>query len=190
MNKSNVMEPLMDKAEIIKLAVEAGTAAAIKHIEQEKNKEIKSRQSKRLYNTKLLLENYNVLKDHCENSISKLDDIKPTENAIDILDSLDSSEGSYIESIKRSTTRTYVIMAHIDVMMGMYRSYCESSNKLEDGRRYRVMRSKYIDDLKMTDICEQENIDRSTYFRDINEISKRLSGLIFGIDGLSVMRQR
>lgn len=181
---------IMDKSEIIKLAVEAGVAAAIKHIDQEKTKEVKSRQSKRLYNTKLLLENYNVLKDHCENSISNLRDITPTENAIDILDSLDNSEGSYIESIKRSTTRTYTILAHIDVMMELYKVYCELSSKPEDARRCRVMKAAYIDDLKITEVCEQEKIDRSTYFRDINEISKKLSGFIFGIDGLSVMRQR
>jgi len=180
----------MDKAEIIKLATEIGIAAAIKHIEQEKNKEIKSRHSKRLYNTKLLLQNYNVLKDHCENSISNLQEITHTEKAIDILDSLDSSDGTYIESIKRSTTRTYIILAHIDVMMELYKAYCESSNRPEETRRYRVMQAAYIDDLKMTEVCKQENMDRSTYFRDINEISQKLSGFIFGIDGLSVMRQR
>lgn len=178
------------QADIIKLAVEAGTAAAIKHINQEKAKEIKSRQSKRLYNTKLLLENYNMLKDHCENSISNLREIVPAENAIDILDSLDSSEGSYIESIKRSTTRTYIILSHIDVMMELYKAYSESSNKPEDARRCRVMKAVYLDNLKMMEVCDKENMDRSTYFRDINEINKKLSALIFGIDGLSVMRQR
>jgi len=180
----------MDKTEIIRIATEAGVTAAIKHIEHEKNKELKSRQSKRLYNTKLLLQNYNVLKDHCEKSISNLKEITPTENAIDILDSLDSSEGSYIESIKRSTTRTYVILSHIDVMMKFYKAYCESSEKPEEMRRYRVMKAIYLDDLKMMEVCVKENMDRSTYFRDINEISKKLSGFIFGIDGLSVMRQR
>lgn len=40
------------------------------------------------------------------------------------------------------------------------------------------------------EVCEQEKMDRSTYFRDIKEINKKLSGFIFGIDGLSVMRQR
>jgi len=52
------------------------------------------------------------------------------------------------------------------------------------------MDAVYLDELKMADVCEREKIDRSTYFRDINEISKKLSSLIFGIDGLSVMRQR
>lgn len=135
----------MDTAEIIKLAVEAGTAAAIKHIEQEKAKEVKSRHGKRLYNTKLLLQNYNMLKDHCENSISNLKEITPTENAIDILDSLDSSEGSYIESIKRSTTRTYIILAHIDVMMELYRAYGGCSNKSEEMRRCRIMEAVYLE---------------------------------------------
>jgi hypothetical protein len=181
----------MDKAEIIRIATEAGVAAAIKHIEQEKNKEIKSRQSKRLYNTKLLLQNYNVLKDHCSNSIKNLQEITPTENAIDILDSLDScNNDTYIESIKRSTTRTYIILAHIEVMMELYKAYSELSNKPEEVRRYRVMKAVYLDELKMSEVCKCENMDRSTYFRDINEISKRLSSLIFGIDGLSVMRQR
>jgi len=182
---------IVDKAEIIRIAVEAGIAAAIKHIEQEKNKEIKSRQGKRLYNTKLLLQNYNILKDHCENSISNLQEIAHTENAIDILDSLDScNNNTYIESIKRSTTRTYIILAHIDEMMKLYKAYSLSSSKPEEIRRYRIMDAVYLDELKMSDVCERQKIDRSTYFCDINEISKKLSALIFGIDGLSIMRQR
>lgn len=182
---------IMDKSEFIKLAVEAGVAAAIKHIDQEKTKERKSRQSKRLYNTKLLLDNYNVLKNHCAKSISNLREISPTENAIDILDDLDSLDsGTYIESIKRSTTRTYIILEHINEMIRIYKTICECSDKPEENRRYRVMKAIYLDDLKITKVCEQEKMDRSTYFRDIKEISKKLSPLIFGIDGLSTMRQR
>lgn len=185
-------EPIiMEKSEIIKLAVEAGVAAAIKHIDQEKTKEVKSRQSKRLYNTKLLLQNYNVLKSHCAKSISNLREINPMENAIDILDDLDSLDSrTYIESIKRSITRTYIILAHINEMMRLYKTFSECSDKPEENRRYKVMKAVYLDELKITEVCEQEKIDRSTYFRDINEISKKLSGFIFGIDGLSVMRQR
>jgi len=183
----------MDKAEIIKIATEAGVAAAIKHIEQQKNKQKKSRNDKRLHNTKLLLKHYNILKDHCQNSIDNLDQIthdNKDDNAIDILDSLDDcTTDIYIESIKRSVGRTYIIIKHIDTMLDLYESYCSKSNKPEDQRRYRVARAFYIDDVKVDDIASDEGIDRRTCYRDTTDACAKLSALIFGIDGLSTMSQ-
>lgn len=184
---------MMDKAEIIKIATEAGVAAAIKHMDQQKKQQKKSRNDKRLHNTKLLLKHYNILKDHCQNSVDNLHSIThdgKDENAIDILDSLDECDTDiYIESIKRSVTRTYIIISHIDTMMGLYELYCNKSNKPEDQRRYRVARAFYIDDVKPDDIASTEGIDKRTCYRDTSDACAKLSALIFGIDGLSTMSQ-
>jgi hypothetical protein len=81
------------------------------------------------------------------------------------------------------------IMAHVEAMLKLYKIYCETSGKAEDARRYRILHANYFEKVKITDICEAENIDRSTY-RDNRESSEMLSALIFGADGLSAMRQR
>lgn len=71
-------------------------------------------QDRRLRNTKLLLENYNLLQDHCKNVVY---DKEPIINlrAVDALDSFDACYNeAYIESIKKSTVRTKIILTHIN----------------------------------------------------------------------------
>ena len=109
-----------------------------------------------------------------------------TERVVDVLDSLERySSDIYIESIKKSVTRTYIILAYIDQMLKLYKIYCETSGKVEDERRYRVLQAVYLDKEKIPTICEREGIDESTYYRDIREARSKLSALIFSIDGIS-----
>jgi len=50
-----------------------------------------------------------------------------TERVVDVLDSLERySSDIYIESIKKSVTRTYIILAHIEQMLRLYKIYCET----------------------------------------------------------------
>lgn len=171
--------------------VKWGVEAALEFLEKKQEKEKKSRSDRRLRNTKLLLKNYDLLKAHCQSSIYTVQQAGLTERPIDILDDIDRLDKEmYIESIKRSATRTYIIITHIDEMVRIYQAYCETSPRDEDRRRFRVMRAAYFDHVRMDIICEQEHIERSTYFRDTNEILEKLSALIFGIDGLSDVRQR
>ncbi|AJQ27519.1 hypothetical protein JBW_02169 [Pelosinus fermentans JBW45] len=59
----------MDKEQIIKLAAEAAVSAAMNYLAQQRLKEKKSRHDKRLRNTKLLLDNYSLLQDHCVQNV-------------------------------------------------------------------------------------------------------------------------
>lgn len=180
----------MRKDQIIELAVEAGVKAAIEHIEKHKKQQVKSRHDKRLHNTKLLFEHYNLFKDHCRNSIDNFKTAvqKDTENAVDILDALEQcSDNVFIQSIKQSITRTYTIMQHVDTMLGFYNTYCERSRNEEDARRYRVLKAYYIDAKKISTIADNEHVDSRTCYRDINDALDKMSSLIFGIDWLSEM---
>lgn len=175
----------MNKAEIVRIASEV----AIKVFQEQIRESIKERQDRRLRNTRLLFKNYHLLKAHCQNAVYNLSTL--VERPIDILDEIDMlDKDTYIESIKRSTTRTYIIITHIDEMARIYKAFCDSSPKEEDRRRYRVFMAAFIDQNRTEDICVEENIDRSTFFRDVSETFEKLSALIFGIDGLSAMRQR
>lgn len=179
----------MTKEEIIEVV----NIALTQHEERQKAK-ARARHDKRLHNTKLLLENYNLLKIHCSNSVDNLKDIDPgkAENAIDILDSLeDCTSDIYIESIKRSVTRTIIIINHIDTMIELYEIYCQRSKKPEDLRMYRTIYDCYISEagMEIEDIAIREGVVTRTSYRDINSACEKLSALIFGIDGLSKMSQ-
>ncbi|MBU2703896.1 hypothetical protein Ga0466249_005046 [Sporomusaceae bacterium BoRhaA] len=183
----------MNRTEIIQIASEAAVKAAFEYQEKQNQKKSKSRHDKRLRNTKLLLKNYRLLKDHCENAVFDKKELIEISGVkiVDLLDSLDGYERSdYIESIKKSVSKTQVILAHIDAMMKIYRIYCEESDKPEDLRRYRIISSTYLENTKPDDICREEGIDQRTYYRDSRDGVEKLSSLIFGIDGLSDVSKR
>ncbi len=174
---------MTNKEQIAKWAAEA----ALEFVEKRQEKEKKSRYDRRLRNTRLLLRNYGLLKNHCEKSVYNLQQI-PVDNAIDILDAIDKMDGTaYIESIKKSVTKTYIIINHVDRMLELYEVYCQKSKQEEDRRRYRVLIASYFDSVEVSEIMRRENIEERTYYRDMRDAIDILSALIFGIDSLQDM---
>ena len=175
--------------EIWKEAAAIGAKEALKTFEQERKREYSSRTDRRLRNTKLLLRNYHMLKEHAENSVFGRTQME--ESALDILESMMSMYDNevIIESIRRSATRTAVIVSHIDTMLGLYAVYCEkSSNKDIDMRRYEALWDMYMveNPLSVKEIAEKQNMSARNVYEDIKIATERLSALIFGVDGLNV----
>lgn len=175
--------------DIYENAAAIGAKEALKIFEQERKKEQGKRADRRLRNTKLLLRNYHMLKEHAENSVFGRTQME--ESAIDILESMMSVYDNevIIESIKRSATRTAIIVSHIEVMFGLYHSYCEHTSSREiDLRRYEVAWDMYMADktLSAKEIAEKQNISTRNVYEDIKVATERLSALIFGVDGLKV----
>jgi hypothetical protein len=170
----------MNKDQIIETAVKA----ALEWHEKQLQKQNKSRHDRRLRNTRLLLRNYSLLKDHCQKSVYNLQQI-PSGNAIDVLDAIENMDGTaYIESIQKSVTKTFIIISHIDTMLELYEIYCQRSQREEDQRRYRILKAYYFEGCQMSEIIEREHIEERTYYRDMRESISKLSALIFGIDSL------
>lgn len=170
-------------------AAAIGAKEALKTFNQEQKKEQGKRANKRLRNTRLLLRNYHVLKEHAENSVFGRTQME--ESATDILESMMSMYDNevIIESIKRSATRTAVIVSHIEVMFGLYEVYCHNApNKYIEMRRYEAVWDMYMADntLSVKEIAEKQNISIRNVYDDIKVAIERLSALIFGVDGLKV----
>jgi len=169
--------------------IEAGTKAAMEYLIEEKKAQRKGRYDRRLRNTRLLLKNYRILKQHVQGAVFNAKQAK--ESAIDILDGLDEfsfDDNLYIESIKRSQQRTFIILQHIDEMLKYYRIACEQSGREDAMRCYRIIMKTYINEERKTaeQIAEEENIERRTVYKNINAAIKPLSALIFGIDSLKL----
>ena len=157
--------------------------------EQERKKEQGKRADRRLRNTKLLLRNYHMLKEHAENSVFGRTQME--ESAIDILESMMSMYDNevIIESIKRSATRTAVIVSHIETMFGLYEAYCGNApNREIEMRRYEVVWDMYMaaDTLSAKEIAEKRKISKESVYSDLRVGIERLTALIFGVDGLNV----
>lgn len=156
--------------------------ATLEYNEKLKAKTVKTRQDRRLRNTRLLLKHYNHLKDHISKAIY-------SGAAIDVLDEIDDiDEFIYINSIKNSVKRTHIIMSHIKAMLEIYQIYCEKYGDIEE-RRNRVLRQYYFDNKKLGDIAITEDVDERTCLRDLRAAEDRLSALIFGIDSIRGMSE-
>ncbi len=175
--------------DIYEKAAAIGAREAVKAFEQERKKELGKKADIRLRNTKLLLRNYHMLKEHAENSVFGRTQME--ESAMDILESMMSIYDNevIIESIKRSATRTAVIVSHIETMFGLYAAYCDkASNRDIEMRRYEVVWDMYMAEhtLSAKEISEKQNISSRNVYEDIKVATERLSALIFGVDGLKV----
>lgn len=175
--------------DICKEAAAVGAKEALKYYEQERKREFGQRTDRRIRNTKLLLRNYHMLKEHAENSVFGRTQIG--ESAIDILESMMSLYDNevIIESIKRSATRTAIIVAHMEVMFGLYEAYCNKSRNREiEMRRYEILHDMYMADtlLSAKEVATKQHISIRNVYEDIKVAIERLSALIFGVDGLTV----
>lgn len=188
--KGTSMEPgyLADAYEAMhRRAIEDGIQIGVEMAEARWKAQTKERYKRRLRNTRLLLANYRNFKDHVRGAVFKGRRMK--ESALDILDGLDVDQledNYYIESIEQSQQRTMIILAHIDEMLNLYRISCEQSGKPEELRRYNILYAAYISqEVKSAEeIAHDFDVEKRTYYKDIEKAMKPLSALIFGIDGI------
>jgi hypothetical protein len=175
------LKDICDRAAIV------GANEAIKVYDTKRKKEADKRVDKRLRNTKLLLVNYRMLKEHAESSVYGRTQMG--ESASAILESMMDiyEDDVIIESIKRSATRTAIIVSHIDTMLEIYEAYCEKSiNKELELRRYNALWSMYIADnpIRASEIADMQSTTTRAVYDDIKIAMERLSALLFGVDGL------
>lgn len=175
--------------DIYEKASAIGANEALKTFDRERKKEYSSRADRRLRNTKLLLRNYRMLKEHAENSVFGRTQME--ESALDILESMMSMYDNevIIESIKRSATRTAVIISHIETMFGLYAAYCDKApNRDIEMRRYEVVWDMYmVDDvLSVQEIADKQHMYKDNVYADQRVAMERLTALIFGVDGLNI----
>lgn len=188
-NESLVVLTHEQLKDIYEKAAAIGAKEALKMFGQERKKEQGKRADRRLRNTKLLLRNYHMLKEHAENSVFGRTQME--ESALDILESMMSMYDNevIIESIKRSATRTAVIVSHIETMFGLYEAYCGNApNREIEMRRYEVVWDMYMADntLSAKEIAEKQHMSKDNVYADLRVATERLTALIFGVDGLKV----
>ncbi|MCU5977953.1 hypothetical protein [Clostridioides difficile] len=164
---------------------------AIQIYKVKSNEEAIELYNRKIRNTKLLLKHYREFKKHIDNSVFKVS--CKSGNAIEVLTTLADryiSEDLFVESISKSVSRTNVIIAHIDIMLKIYKEYSNNSNDIEQ-RRYRIIEERFIKEVKhkkdrssINKIAKRENIDTRTVYKDIDQACERLAALIFGVDGI------
>lgn len=176
------------KNSIIEIAAAAGAKVALAKYEQERKHQQRENADRRLRNTKLLLRNYHMLRENKDSSVFGRSQME--ESAADILDSMMNlyNDEVVIDSIKRSATRTAIMVSHIETMVDIYEAYCIKSDNEIDMRRYEVLYDMYIADIVLSakQIAKKQNISKETVYGDLNIAIERITCLIFGVDGLKL----
>lgn len=168
MNNINSIEELINKA---------ANKAATKAIKEFKEKDIENKRNNILHNTRLLLKRYNELIDNVQNSIDNISQLE-----YEILDTVNLEESElYIASIKKSKTKTLIMIAHIDKALEILKE-----NQIKKGtvEKYEVLVKFYLDGIKYNDLVDEYNSGVNTPRRWMNEMINELGVLLFGIDGL------
>lgn len=177
----------LNKEAIAKMAAEVAAKTALEVFEKERKKAKKEQAYRRLRNTKLLLRNYRMFRDHAAHAVYDVSQID--EDAYAILDLMSSSYADsdrFVDSIRTSVARTITIVQHIEVMLQLYDVFCFRSANPEEERRYRVIKAIYIDEkpTPIKELAEVERVAERTIYRDIDIACERIAALIFGIDGI------
>ena len=168
-------------------AAEIAAETAISLYQKKVNEGEKEKFDKRYRNTKLLLEHYRDFADYGEKAIYRIYE-ELDEDIVDIIEMMEgrrSDSDGRIESIQRGVMRTRVIMNHVNTMLEVYRKSCEASPYQEEKRRWRVIEGLYLRKVpeSVQEIAEKEFVNERTIYKDVKAACKRLTALIFGIDG-------
>ena len=151
--------------------------AAIK--EYDRSKEEKSRR-KILYNTRLLLKNYNELKNHAENAIYRHIDNKEIEE-VNQDEVTYSNDKNFIESIKNSRAKTLIYIEHMDMAL----ERVKNNQKIKGtDEKYKAFEMFYIEKVRIDDIAIKLNCSSKSASRWIKEVTEEVGVNMFGINSL------
>lgn len=150
-------------AEIVKLTT--------KEVLSKKDEIIDNEFDTRYHDVNLLMKNYRKLKAHYSH-------ISP-----------DTLEVSAICTMRR---KTRLMMSHVDKMITAYEAMCHNSGNPEEKRRWQALYIRYIGDEKINinDIADRLNVDKRTYYRDINKAIEDMAVLLFGIEAIGSWKHR
>jgi len=160
---------------------------AIDVYEKQKKQAEKEKFDKRLNNTRMLLAHYREFSNYNQKAIYKLHE-KLDEDIFDIIEMMEgrrSDNDSKIESIENGVIRTRAMLKHINTMLKVYKANCNDSPYSEEKRKYRIIEALYLkkEQTSIQEIAEREGIAERTVYKDVTAACRKLTALIFGIDG-------
>lgn len=188
LNKIDKNNEFINIERAIEIGIQAGIKEALNRIKSENDKKSKMKRTKRYHNTELLLRNYNELIKHYKDAVYSSNQVEneDAEDPNELLAELEEYDEYeiYINSIKRTKTRTRIILKHINLVMEFYKQKSLVSNDETMIRRYEVINKVYIEKKKYADIAEELDCSEKTIARDKHKAIEELSVLFFGIDGI------
>lgn len=163
-----------------KIDIDQTINKAVKEAIREYDKEKRmSQRDKRLHNTRLLMKNYNRLKEHVENVN---DDIEKANEKIK-LDFDSKDDEIWITSIIRTKLRTMKMMAYIDsalkILENKFNQDCEDY-------KYKAFKFHYMGNKTNEEIQEILGCGKNSPKKWSDSVMEELSLLLWGIEALGI----
>lgn len=153
---------------------EENEALVRKVVETTMETERQMRRKQMLYNTRTLMEQYRNMKQHVENAISEEREMQERYNVF-------RGGNAHLKSVRRSKMKTAMMLANIDRAMEELRKEAEKEGT---AYKYEAFQMHYIEGKPYEDIAEKQNCGKNTPSRWSNELIKRMSVKLFGVDGV------
>lgn len=133
---------------------------------------------RRFHNTKMLMKNYNILKEHMRGDGEQ---IKIKFESLDEEDPYMKVEFMWLESIARSKARTVKILKYIEDSLDYLETKFKMRNEYE---KYKAFELFFIKEKTNEEIQEELNCSKNMPKRWSDVVIKELSILLWGIDAL------
>ncbi|MFT4415308.1 hypothetical protein ACLM5H_15715 [Fredinandcohnia humi] len=168
------------KFRLTKNQLEIITEVVIKQMATQQKKIQKQEKDWRLRNTKLLLENYHRLKEHCNGIEEEIEEYE---------DTIFSLEELTLETLMKYKLKTAKMMRHFDRMLKFFKEDSMRGTD-EEQRRYRVIYHRYLSENKITvqKLCSVLKVEQATVYRDTKKGINDISVLMFGLSALDTSR--
>ena len=170
------------------VGAEVGAKAVIDAVENERRKYRSERYRKQYANTRLLLQHYRSLNSHYANAVWQDDEDDPDEflDIMELMSGRGYSDVMFVDSIRKSSEKTRIIMRHVNKMLDEYRKMCENSKHPDDMRHWRVIKALYLSPnmISADDVAEMVHINKRTVYKDVDAAVDDLTLLFFGVEAI------
>lgn len=160
----------MSEIEIKQIAKEAALEAIREVMFQKKDK--------RLHNTRLLMKNYNNLKEHISSKNENISIIVNFDDEVEI-----KSDYIWLESVARSKTRTAKMMRYVDDKINFLEKKYKEKQEYEKFRAFELL---FIEEMTNEEIQEELNCSKNIPKKWTDIVIKELSILLWGIDAIGI----
>lgn len=139
----------------------------------------KQKKDKRFHNTKLLMKNYNRLKQHIDTISTEGFRDYFVEEIQDLVD----EEGLFLTSVLRTKVRTTQMLSCIDIALEALEEEYNNANKSDV---YDAFYMHFIENKTYEQIAQQLYTSKSTVQRGVTEVLKKLNVLLWGVDSFGI----
>ena len=155
------------------MAIDEVVERTVRALRRYDNRTVKEERDLRLRNTKMLLENYRLLKHHCDSNLVANEMPKAM-----------LGESLEIESLMKYRFKTKNMLNKVDEALQKYMKLC--IGKESDERKPKIIKKMYMDEPSMnTDqLAQFFCVDHSVITRSKNKAIEELSVLLFGVVAL------